>query len=314
MFGIIFNFIVAIIIFIAMGFSYKFVKADRYSDPTVDVKWKGLNKKQFLAIIPLVFIFFSMLQNIPANRVGIAFDPLQGGVQEDTYGEGLHVVMPWVSIMKLDTEVTGLEFTELSVQTADSQWVSTTLQVQLAIDSSMASDYFRKHRDKELEDIQGVIRSTIQRELEAVTTKTNVMDLLGDKRSEVVLQATERLRAEFEKDGIRFDRLILVDTDAGQAIEAAIAKEAAAKKEAEAAVHQKKKAQEEGEAAKIKAELEADAAIAKANGEAEALRLVAEALESNPALIELETIKKWNGVLPQVTGGNGMIFDIGGLK
>lgn len=314
MFGLIFNIILAIIIFIAMGFSYKFIKGRGYESDRIGINWVGLNKKQFLAVIPFIFIFFSMLMIIPANTVGIKYDPLNGGVQEGTLTEGIHFKMPWVTVYKLNTEVEVLEFLDISVQTQDSQWVKTDLQVQLAIDKGLASSYFSKYRNRGLDDIQSLIRSTIQRELEKETTKVNIMQLLGEERSHLVTRVNEALRNEFKLDGIRVDRVVLVDTDAGETIENSIAREAAAKKDAETAEHEKEKAQHEGEARRIAAELEALAKIAEAEGEAEALRLVAEALRENPSLIQLEWIKKWDGKLPQVTSGDsGIILDLAGL-
>lgn len=265
-------------------------------------------------IVFSVGIGASLITIVPANHVGIVYSEV-GGVQDYTFSEGIHIKAPWITVYQINTEVEGLTFADISVQTQDSQWVKTELQVQLAVDKANALPYFTKYKDKKVVDIESLIRSTIQRELEAETTKANIMELLGEKRSELVNAVTARLQKEFLKDGIRLDRIILVDTDAGEQIENSIAREAAAKKDAQTAEHLKKKAQEEGEAKKIAAELAAQAKIAEAKGEAEALRLVAEALRENPSLIQIEWIKKWNGELPEVTAGDsGIILDLSNLK
>jgi regulator of protease activity HflC (stomatin/prohibitin superfamily) len=276
-------------------------------------KNKGLTVATFI-IVFVVGIGASLVSIVPANNVGIVYSEF-GGTQDVTFDEGINLKMPWESVYQINTEVTGLNFEEVSVQTGNSQWVKTTLQVQLAVDRNNALAYFKKHRTKSIFEIQSLIRSTIQRELEAETTKYDVHDLLGQKRADIVTAVNERLRLEFMNDGIRLDRVILVDTDAGDEIEASIAREAAAKKDAETAVHLKKKAQEEGEALKISAELAAEAKILEATGEAEALRLVAEALAENPRLIEMKWIEKWDGVVPTVSSGDsGIILDLSSLS
>jgi len=50
---------------------------------------------------------------------------------------------------------------------------------------------------------------------------------------------------------------------------------------------------------------EAEQAIAKAKGEAESNRL--KQITLTPMLIQWETVKKWDGVLPKVTGGKSLI-------
>lgn len=51
------------------------------------------------------------------------------------------------------------------------------------------------------------------------------------------------------------------------------------------------------------AEAQAREKIAIATGDAEAYRLRGEALRANPQVLEQQAIAKWNGALPQVTGG-----------
>ena len=38
------------------------------------------------------------------------------------------------------------------------------------------------------------------------------------------------------------------------------------------------------------------------------MRVESEALRSNPQILELRTLEKWDGVLPQVTGTGGVPF------
>jgi hypothetical protein len=65
-------------------------------------------------------------------------------------------------------------------------------------------------------------------------------------------------------------------------------------------------AEQQALAAKNKLEqikFEADQKIAAARGKAEAITIESNALKSNPRILELRALEKWNGTLPQVTGG-----------
>ena len=125
------------------------------------------------------------------------------------------------------------------------------------------------------------------------------MDVLGAKRDEIVNKSLELIQAELAKDGVNVLRITLVDTDAGDAIETAIANEAIAKKEAETAEYKKQKA-----------ELEGQAKVIEAQKEKEANELISKTL-TDELLLE-QFIEKWNGELPKVSGGNN-IFDISSI-
>ena len=43
--------------------------------------------------------------------------------------------------------------------------------------------------------------------------------------------------------------------------------------------------------------------MAEAKGKAEAITIESNALRSNPQILEMRALEKWNGTFPQVTGG-----------
>jgi len=50
-------------------------------------------------------------------------------------------------------------------------------------------------------------------------------------------------------------------------------------------------------------EFEAEQKVAEARGKAEAITIESNALRSNPQILKLRALEKWNGTLPQVTSG-----------
>ena len=266
-----------------------------------DYEFKGfkLKKRMLLGLGWLALILFGCFTNIGANKVGIVYNPFKGGIQSYTLSQGYKLKSPFTKVYKIDTEVNELTFENISVQTNDSQFVNAIIKVQVKIDSAKAFEYFSKYRDKSLEDISSVLSATMQKQLEAVTTQYNIMDVLGSKRDEIVNKSLELIQTELEKDGVSVLRVTLVDTDAGDAIETAIANEAIAKKEAETAEYKKQKA-----------ELEGEAKVIEAQKEKEANELISKTLTDE--LLMEQFIEKWNGELPKVTGGDN-IFDISSI-
>ena len=258
-----------------------------------------LNPKMLLGLGWLSLILFGCFTTVPANKVGIRYNPFQGGTQNKTVKEGFYFKNPLEKIYKLNTRVQEFKFENISIQTKDSQYVNSVLQVQARIDKSKAFEYFKKYGNKDLEDIKSILSNTIQKEFEKVTTTYNIMEVLGEKRDDIVNKTLSNVEKELLKDGILVERIVLVDTDAGAEVEKAISKEAIAKKEVETAEYKKQKAQIEGEAKVIEAQKEK-----------EANELLNKTL-TKEILIQ-QYLEKWDGKLPTVSNDNNMI-DISSL-
>jgi regulator of protease activity HflC (stomatin/prohibitin superfamily) len=77
------------------------------------------------------------------------------------------------------------------------------------------------------------------------------------------------------------------------------------------AIELKVTAEQSALAAKNKLEqvkFEADQQVAEAQGKADALRIEASALQSNPQILQLRAIEKWDGQMPAVIGGGATPF------
>ena len=284
MFWLIFDLIITILFFLVLSIDPK------------EEKFK-VTKKSFLSLFCLLLIGFACFTSIGANRVGIVYNPFKGGIQTYTLGQGYKLKSPLTKVYKINTEVQELTFKNISVQTNDSQFVNAIIKAQVKIDSSKAFEYFSKYKDKKLEDISSLLSSTMQKQLETVTTQYNIMDVLGAKRDEIVNKSLDLIQKELLKDGIAVLRITLVDTDAGEQIEKAIANEAVAKKEAETAEYKKQKAQLEGEAKVIEAQKNK-----------EANELISKTLTDK--LLMEKFIEKWDGKLSVVSGNANGFFDI----
>lgn len=257
------------------------------------------NKKIFLTLIPLALWLGTMcITFVPANTVGIKYSAISG-VSEDTLNEGLAFKSPLDKVYTIDTTVQERTVEKVSVQTKDAQWVSMDINVKYSVNSSNAFKIFKSY--KTLENLQNnLIANATQRSIEEVTTKYNVMEVLGEERNKIYTEIENSLKERLAVEGVDLKFITIKDTDAGEAIESAIAKEAVAKKEAETAAQNQEKAK-----------IEAETKLIEAEGEAKANAVKTKAL-TDEVLAEM-WINKWNGQLPTVSGSDSNIIDITGI-
>ena len=166
-----------------------------------------------------------------------------------------------------------------------------------------------------------LITPTVQRALESVTTKYNVIDILGEKRNDIYKEIQNTLTEEFAKSGVEFYSVSIIDMDAGDEIEKAITAEAVAKKAVETAEQELLKSQTEAKQKSVIAQAEQEAAqinaetkIIEAQAEKEANELLQQSLTEN--ILMQQWINKWDGKVPTYYGGSGadLIFNTGTVE
>ncbi|MCB8640065.1 MULTISPECIES: prohibitin family protein [unclassified Holdemanella] len=257
----------------------------------VTLKW---NKKGLLSVVPLgLLVFVQSICVIPSNTVGVKYSALHG-TSKNTLKEGVHFVTPFVDkIYKIDTTVQERTDDKVSVQTKDAQWAKMQVNVKYEVSKSNAFKVYKQYKTMEaLKD--NIIGNYAQNAMNEVCSNYNIIDLLGEKRNEIINKATDILKQNLEKEGVTLKMLTIKDLDAGKKIEKAISDEAVAKKQVETAKQKQDKARTEAETKLIEAE-----------GEANANAVKTKAL--TPEVLQEQWINKWDGKLPKVTDGNTMI-------
>lgn len=305
--------IVSIVVFIAafiiLGIDFK---CNRDKDWELRLR-QALSSLAFLILIP------GLLARVPANSVGIKYSPFSG-TSEATLSEGFHGKNLFDKVYKISTEVQSMEVSGLTTQTRDAQYVTSVIDVKYRVSSANAYLVFTQFRtlDKMSETL---IAPTTQRVMELITTNYNVMEVLGDKRSEIYKELEVKLTEEFSKYGVEFYSISIIDMDAGEAIENAITAEAVAKKAVETAEQELLKAETEAKQKSVVAQAEQDAAkieaetkLIQAEAEKKANELLQKSLTED--ILIQQWIEKWNGKVPEYYGGNGadLIFNTGALE
>lgn len=309
MFWLIFGLIVALGAAFGLGLTVE-------NKNTFDEKivWKP-NGGQWFALLGLIICLFGFITKIPANSVGIVYSPF-GGTREQTLSEGFHVKNVFDKVYKITTEVQTTTVENLTTQTKDAQYLNTVLDIKYRVNTSNAYLVFKQYRTlNNMSD--NLIVPTTQRVLELVTTKYNVIDILGEKRSTVYSELEKELSSEFAKYGVEFYSISIADMDAGEALEKAITDEAVAKKAVETAEQNLLKTQTQAKEKTIKAQADQEAAKVQAEtkriqaqAERDANDLMNESLTDD--ILQKKWIEKWDGKMPTYYGGSdgmGIMFD-----
>lgn len=258
-----------------------------------------LNKRQLLAIIPLlVALGMNCITFVSANTVGVKYSAFNG-TSKETLNEGLHFKTPFDKIYEIDTTVQERSVKDVMVQTNDAQFLTMNINVKYQVTTK---DAFKVYKGYKILDTlnKNIIANYAQQALSEVCTQYNIIDILGDKRNEVIQKSSELLKEKYANEGVTFKSLTVKDMDAGDEIEKAIKDEAVAKKEVETAEQKKQKAQKEAETKLIEAQGEAEANAAKST-------------QLTDQILKEKIIEKWNGELSKVGGSNGTMFDISSL-
>ena len=306
---LVFSIILFVALFIVLGFS----KGNKATNQMGG--WK-LRPRMILALLAFVFVVPGCFAFIPANTVGIVYSPFSG-TREITLSEGVSNKNLFDKIYEINTEVQTMTVSQLTTQTKDAQYVTSTLNIKYKVNSANAYLVFTQYRT--LDNMSNtLIVPTTQRVLELITTKYNVMDVLGEKRADIYSELDSALTTELAKYGVEFVSISISDMDAGDAIEAAIEAEAVAKKAVETAEQELLKAEMEAKQKSVVAQAEQDAAKIKAETkliEAQAEKEANELLQMSltELLLRQQWIEKWDGKVPTYYGGDGtdLIFNTG---
>lgn len=284
-------------------------------------------------VIALVIICgFACVERVPAGYVGVVYD-MSGGVTGETLNQGWHIVSPTkkVTIYSIGIEQSYLtsdskgdskEDESFSTPTADGKSLTVDLEFSYRYDPDRVTDVFIQFKGQSGKEVKdSFIKPKMIAWTQEVTAKYPVTDVFGDKRQELNEALDSYLKEKFDKYGIVIDTVNFTNISTDPETQAAIQKKVNAQQELELARIEKQTAkvqaekdkevaQINAEKAKIEAQGKADAEIIKANAEAEANKKIAESLTDK--LIDNNTVEKWNGEVPYITGGATPIVNIDG--
>ena len=298
---------------------------------------KKMTNSILLWLIPAIFLCITrFLTIIPAQECGVVITP--SGVKQHTYYTGWHIIYPWYEVQTMDkTEqvYTCAKRTDISrndpnyksykaeATQSETVWTPTIDGIKMGFDISASwridpeyawwiydnvSETDGKENGRFYWLEENVIKPKLKSALALTTSKYTPIQVYSTSREEIQAYVLERM-----KNDIQSYHLILDQIDI---------REVYYNSEYETAINQKKLEEQKSltlsevtkqkEELKKQAEIEKDIQILNAEGEAEALKIKGASVSSNPKIVQLEWINKWDGKLPEImTGdGNGLLLNL----
>ncbi|MDE0118893.1 MAG: prohibitin family protein [Bdellovibrionales bacterium] len=260
------------------------------------------------ALLGFVFLIgFISLRIVPVGHLGVIKN--WGKVTHDNVlAEGWHFVIPVKTTVEY-INIKLLKFQDKATASSkDLQDVSTEVSIQYSMNE--VSDLYQKVGTKEVVS-NIVLMPAVQESVKAVTAKYTAEELIKKRpevKTEINKAIQEFLNETLNKKGLSEKSLIMANVaitafDFSEEFNRSIEMKVRAEQQALQAKNEKLKKITDAEAIAEKIKIES---IATAN----AIKREAKALRENPLLIEYKRMEKWDGKLPEVTGGAIPMFDV----
>lgn len=168
------------------------------------------------------------------------------------------------------------------------------IAVAYHVDPTRAPILFQRYRADMDAIISGPLRNAIRNAIVERASQLGVEQIYGPQKAALVNEALKDVQHYFTPVGLQVEQLywagnIIVPDAVLTQINAKIANEQAALA---------------AQANIATARANADARVAKAEGDAKSIQVEAEAIRTNPEIVTLRAVEKWDGRLPTTTGGS----------
>lgn len=260
-----------------------------------------------ILLILVVVLLGSSIVVIDAGHTGVVLT--FGKASPVVLQEGIHLKVPFAQkIITINNRIVKTEVTTEAFS-KDLQTVSTVIAVNYHIGQDSSSDIY-KEVGLGYDDV--LVVPAINEVLKAVTANYTAQELVGS-RSDVSILLDEGLNEKLNTYGIYVDGLNIINWDFSEEyISAVEAKQVAEQNLIKTKTEQEQElvvANTDAEKQVIAAQAEADKIKLLAEANAESNRIITESLSD--MLIQYETVQKWDGALPKVTGDSGTLIDVG---
>jgi regulator of protease activity HflC (stomatin/prohibitin superfamily) len=237
-------------------------------------------------LLLVIGLLVQSFENVGAGERGVVFSALAGGVQDRVLDEGLRFKIPVVEdIIQVDVRIQKSE-TDAQAASKDLQIVRSRIALNYHVDPNKVNTVYR---NVGTEFKPRIIDPQVQEAVKAVSAQYTAEELITKRpqvRDDIKAMLSQRL-LEFN---IMLDEFNIIDFAFSDEFNRAIEAKQTAEQNA-------LKAKRDLDRIRI----EAEQMVTRAKAEADSQRL--QSVTITPILLQLRAIEKWNGVLPQVTGG-----------
>ncbi len=299
----------------------------------------GLSRKQIISIIIAVLVVailvlgvITMTEKIEPGYKGVVYS-LNGGIKDEVLDQGLQIVMPWEQVTQYPVSTETVYLTKgtdggstsdgsFNINTYDGKSVNVDVVYSYKMEPEKLPHIFTKFRRQTHEEIQaGYLKTQIKSVMQEVSTLYSVLGVYAENRAEITKEMQKLLKERLEVDGIIIENFSLSDVRPDEETLLSLQKIADAQNQQEFLKREQKNKEQEAINAKIEAEGKKNVAIVEAEADAEQTRIKAESQAKanqllseslTSAIIQDNWIKRWDGIMPKVSGANNSIVQIPG--
>jgi regulator of protease activity HflC (stomatin/prohibitin superfamily) len=282
--------------------------------------------KALIGLLVIVFVVsvISSFSVIAPGNTGVIFNIWTGSLR--SVPQGMAWRIPWITevqsyptalrtytMVRRASEGSAAGDDSIDLPTREGQHITQDISVTYNTSEDKAAQVFRSFRGSDISEIEATfIRRTIITVAQNSAGQMSLSELISSKRDELQASIQKNLSAELNKMGFALDKVNLGASHLPQTLEAQMQQKMAAQQQAQQAEYELQKQEMLAKAAVAKAEGEAQSVLVRAKAESEANRMLQSTLSA--ILIQNKTIEKWNGILPQVTGGSMPLLDLNNFK
>ena len=277
----------------------------------------GGAKKAVLAVgllVGAIALASSSFTYVSPGHVGIVIHRAGGGVDKTPLGAGLHARNPLLTsieeypifmqtlILTRGSTEGSLNNDEINVNSQEGQPLSVDVSMSFELDPARVPQLYQTFRTDIATIQHGYVKQTIRQALQEVIGSEQIADIIGPKKAEAVGRAQALIATRLAPYGIEVKQFTLNELRAPETVMSAINTKNVMQQQALTAQNELQKNTFQAQGDSIKAVGRAKAILAEAQAQAQANELLAKSISGS--LVQYEMAKKWNGVMPQVSGAS----------
>jgi len=266
-----------------------------------------------MILVAALFLLPSTFTYINPGHVGIVIHRAGGGVDPHPLGPGVHTRVPFATgieeypvflktvVLTRSSGEGSASNDEINVNSVEGQPLSLDVSLSFELDPAQTPKLYSTFRTDIDQITHGFVKQAIRQSLQEVVGTEPIADIIGPKKAEATNRARALISQRLQPYGFEVKQFTINELRAPPAVMEAINQKNVMQQQALTAQNELQKNTFQAQGDSIKAAGRAKAIMAEAEAQARANQLLSQSI--TPTLVQYELTKKWNGQMPQVTGG-----------
>ena len=278
--------------------------------------------KKLYIVLAALALFMASCTKVPAGNVGVKVYLLGGdkGVDSEVVGVGRYWVGVNEELYLFPTFTQNYNWTmtategspndeSFTFQTREGMTVGADMGISYAINPDKVNTVFQKYRRGVDEITDTFLRNMVRDALVTAGSTREMEDVYGTGKAELIKDVQAMVTEQVSEIGINIEKIYWIGSlRLPPSVNAALNAKMDAIQKTQQRENEVAQVKAEADKAREEARGKADALLIQAQAEAKALKIRGSAIRSNPDIIKLNAIEKWDGKLPQSTGNDTLPF------